>query len=322
MPNLEKKKFKKGTNLITENDLSRKLFILRSGKVVVYKDHLGGRINLAVLGPGEIFGELSFFDAKKRSASVVAATDIVADCIDGESLVDEIEKLPGWVHLIFKSVAERFRRGDEKMMVLQSIVDFQEKNFSPDMLAVNIYSELLRYIKIVHMLIKSEGNSFDKNSIVKSLGEVTGKSIVSAKGFIRGLNNNAFFDSSHYHLKNRYEFIKNDMNRLESFLQEKHDSHSCTILTTEAIGVLKKIISSVDMMSLTSKNINLKISQEALPSKDEVNLLRGYGELLKLGLLTEKEGVAHVMTESLIYDFRFYMLIKAFDQASLLKEGL
>src|SRR5690606_6609310 len=98
--------------LIRENDISRKLFILRKGKVRVYKNYLGGKITLAILGAGEIFGELSFFDSKPRSASVEAITDITIDCIDGEHLNNEIQALPDWVHLIFQSVATRFREVD------------------------------------------------------------------------------------------------------------------------------------------------------------------------------------------------------------------
>jgi hypothetical protein len=320
MVNLNRKNFKKGTALIKENDLSRKLFILRSGKVVVYKNHMGGKINLAVLGPGEIFGELSFFDAKKRSASVQALTDVSVDCIDGNSLVDEIEELPTWIHLIFKSVAERFRKVDEKMTVMQSVVDFQNKSFSADTMAMDIYSELLRFIKIVKMMINNSENSFDKNTIVGEIGQVTGKSIVSPKGFIRSLFDNEFFDHDHYHLKNRFEFIEKDLDKFNQFLQDQFDSNDCPILSNEAIAVLKRIISSLDMMAISCGNDDVVISSEYLPGKDETNLLRGYSELMKMGILTNKEGSIFVKADSLIYEFRFHMIVKAFDQSSIYKD--
>ena len=320
MVNLNRKNFKKGTALIKENDLSRKLFILRTGKVVVFKNHMGGKINLAVLGPGEIFGELSFFDAKKRSASVQALTDVTVDCIDGNSLVNEIDELPGWIHLIFKSVAERFRKVDEKMTVMQSIVDFQNKNFSSDTMAMDIYSELLRFIKIVSMMMKSSENSFDKNSIVAEIGEVTGKSIVSSKGFIRALFDNEFFDHDHYHLKNRFQFLERDLEKFNNFLQSHYDANNCPILSNEAIAVLKRIISSLDMMAISSKNEDIIVSSEYLPSKDDTNLLRGYSELLKMGMLISEKGNIMIKSDSLIYEFRFYMVVKAFDQSSIYKD--
>ncbi len=320
MINLNKKTFKKNTILIKENDLSRKLFILRSGKVVVYKNHHGGRINLAVLGPGEIFGELSFFDAKKRSASVQAITDVNVDVIDGESLSEEIDQLPGWINLIFKSVAERFRKVDEKMTVLQSMVDFQNKNFSVDTMALNIYSELLRYIKIVNILNQgSETKAFDRQELITKLDEVTGKSIVAPKGFVRALLENEFFDHDQYHLKNKYRFNEKDLEKLELFLQEHIDRSNCYTLTNEAIAVFKKVLSSMDMMSLSiGGSRDVEISPDVLPSREEISLLKGYSELLKKNILHSKDGKVYVGTDVLLFDFKFHMVIKSFDRSSLL----
>ncbi|MBT4793491.1 MAG: cyclic nucleotide-binding domain-containing protein [Halobacteriovoraceae bacterium] len=320
MINLTRKNFKKGTVLIKENDLSRKLFILRTGKVVVYKKHMSGKINLAVLEAGEIFGELSFFDAKKRSASVQALTDIAVDCIDGLTLEDEIKELPSWVHIIFKSVAQRFRKVDDKMTVLQSMIDFQSKSFSGDTIAIDVYSELLRFIKIISMLISKEGNSFDKNAIVNQLGEVSGKSIVSPKGLVRAMFDHEFFDHDHYHLKNRYQFNENELKSFQEFLEEKLNENNCFILSNEAISVFKRIISSVDMMAIGASKEKVIIAPEVLPTKDEPNLLRGYSELLKHDIFIHENDNLTICPDRLIYDFRFYMVIKAFDQSSLYKE--
>ena len=320
MINLSKKNYKKSTILIKENDLSRKLYILRSGKVAVYKNHHGGRINLAVLGPGEIFGELSFFDAKKRSASVQAITDVQVDVIDGNSLAQEIDDLPGWINLIFKSVAERFRKVDEKMTVLQSMIDFQTKNFSIDTMALNIYSELLRYIKIIDMLLKAKDEKvFERVELIKSLDAVTGKTMVAPKGFIRSLQENEFFDHDQFHLKNKFKFIENDLTRLSQFLQEHLDSSRSFILSNEAVSVLKTIISSLDMMTISiGGNKEIEIPKDCLPKKEDINLLKGYSELLKNGFLKDKNGVIITDSDTLIYSFKFHMVIKAFDRTALL----
>jgi len=56
--------FKPGTRVICENEVSRKMFIIRKGKARVYKTYLNHKITIAVLGEGEVFGELGFFDAQ------------------------------------------------------------------------------------------------------------------------------------------------------------------------------------------------------------------------------------------------------------------
>ena len=50
-----------GTQLIVENETSRRMFIIRKGNARVFKNYLGKKVTLAVLGEGEVFGELSFF---------------------------------------------------------------------------------------------------------------------------------------------------------------------------------------------------------------------------------------------------------------------
>ena len=48
------------------------MYILKKGRVRVFKTYLGKKLTLGVLGAGEVFGELSFFDGKERIASVEA----------------------------------------------------------------------------------------------------------------------------------------------------------------------------------------------------------------------------------------------------------
>ena len=116
-----------GTTLIKENDLSRKMFIIRKGKVKVYKNYFGKKITLATLGPGEIFGELSFFDAAPRSATVETITEVTANIIEGEKSIDQIENLPSWVTKVLRTTFYRFREMDQKLTLLQSMTDFQKK---------------------------------------------------------------------------------------------------------------------------------------------------------------------------------------------------
>src|SRR5690242_1247163 len=76
-------KIKAGTKLITENEISQKMYVIVKGKARVYKLYLGQRITLAVLGDGELFGEMGFIDAQPRSATVEAITDMEVMVIDG-----------------------------------------------------------------------------------------------------------------------------------------------------------------------------------------------------------------------------------------------
>lgn len=71
------KKFKQGEVIIAEGTTGKALYIIRSGRVEVSKQARGGVVQLAVLGPNEVFGEMSLIDDRysTRTATVRALQD-------------------------------------------------------------------------------------------------------------------------------------------------------------------------------------------------------------------------------------------------------
>ena len=66
----------RGEVLFHEGDEGDKLYVVTEGKVKLGRTSADGRENLlAILGPGQMFGELSLFDPGPRSATVTAVTD-------------------------------------------------------------------------------------------------------------------------------------------------------------------------------------------------------------------------------------------------------
>ncbi|HYU85113.1 MAG TPA: cyclic nucleotide-binding domain-containing protein, partial [Kribbellaceae bacterium] len=69
-------RLRRGQVLFHEGDSGDRLFVVIEGKVKLGRTSADGRENLiAVLGPGQMFGELSLFDPGPRSATVTAVTD-------------------------------------------------------------------------------------------------------------------------------------------------------------------------------------------------------------------------------------------------------
>ncbi|NJD54996.1 MAG: cyclic nucleotide-binding domain-containing protein [Nitrospirae bacterium] len=65
--------FKDGQRVIEEGDSGDSLYIIRSGTANVVAHLLGRRIELAVLGEGDVFGEVGFLTGRPRTASVIAS---------------------------------------------------------------------------------------------------------------------------------------------------------------------------------------------------------------------------------------------------------
>ena len=69
-------RLRRGEVLFHEGDEGDKLYVVTDGKVKLGRTSSDGRENLlAILGPGQMFGELSLFDPGPRSATVTAVTD-------------------------------------------------------------------------------------------------------------------------------------------------------------------------------------------------------------------------------------------------------
>jgi CRP-like cAMP-binding protein len=67
--------------VVEEGDLSTQMFVVVAGELeVIKRGESGGDVRVAVLGPGDWFGEMSIIDVQPRSASVraVAPTLVVS----------------------------------------------------------------------------------------------------------------------------------------------------------------------------------------------------------------------------------------------------
>jgi CRP/FNR family transcriptional regulator, cyclic AMP receptor protein len=105
--------YKKGEVLFREGETSKDLYIIQNGIVKIYKEVDGKTLPIALVHAGQFVGELSFFDGKPRSATAEAATDLKVLKLDQAKLDKEIKKLPSWLLVIIRSIADRMREADE-----------------------------------------------------------------------------------------------------------------------------------------------------------------------------------------------------------------
>jgi eukaryotic-like serine/threonine-protein kinase len=104
----------RGEHIIREGESGDEVFILASGRVLVYRTVDGERVPLSELGPGEVFGEMAILTSSPRTASVVALEDCVLRVITGEILDREVHGLKPWMAALTRTLAHRLleRRED------------------------------------------------------------------------------------------------------------------------------------------------------------------------------------------------------------------
>ncbi len=97
-----------GTVLTRQGAAGGIAYILASGQAEVLQR---GR-RLALLGPGDIVGELSLIDGKPRSATVKAVTDLEVLEIDSRDLTRLMRKAPAVTRNLLTALALRLRQAD------------------------------------------------------------------------------------------------------------------------------------------------------------------------------------------------------------------
>ena len=99
---------KKGTAMTRQGAAGGLAFIIVTGTAEVVRD--GKR--LALLGPGDVVGELSLIDGEPRSATVTATSDLEVLELNRADLLKLVTKAPPVMRKLLESLAQRLRDAD------------------------------------------------------------------------------------------------------------------------------------------------------------------------------------------------------------------
>ena len=103
--------FPKGTTIFEEGEPGDRLYIIVDGKVKLARHAPDGRENLlSVMGPSDMFGELSIFDPGPRTSSAVCVTDVTCATMDSTMLRQWIDNHPEISQQLLRVLARRLRR--------------------------------------------------------------------------------------------------------------------------------------------------------------------------------------------------------------------
>ena len=106
----------RGDTLFHEDEPGDRLFIIAEGKIKLGRSSGDGRENLlAILGPSEMFGELSLFDPGPRSLSASAVSDCLLYELAHSELVKAITNHPNLAKHLLSALARRLRRTNEAL---------------------------------------------------------------------------------------------------------------------------------------------------------------------------------------------------------------
>jgi CRP-like cAMP-binding protein len=109
------KEMPKGTVLCREGEPGKEMYVLQSGKVAISKKVRDVEKVLAVLGPGEFFGEMAIISNKPRNASATVEEDARLLVIDPKTFEAMIRGNSEISVRMIKKLAERLSEADAQI---------------------------------------------------------------------------------------------------------------------------------------------------------------------------------------------------------------
>jgi uncharacterized protein (TIGR02266 family) len=110
LPTVAEEVYDDGKTIIEEGTSGGEVYLIRSGTVEISKTIKGKKCIIATLEAGELFGELSFFQGAKRTATARTVGETRIEIVDRTYLKGEFEKLSPELQAILQALVKRFQQ--------------------------------------------------------------------------------------------------------------------------------------------------------------------------------------------------------------------
>ena len=145
--------YSRGETVFVEGEQGDTLFIVETGKVKIGRRAADGRENmLSVMGPSDMFGELSLFDPGPRTATATVLTDARLASLAHVSLRPWISDRPEIAEQLLRVLARRLRRTNDALAdliftdvpgrVAKALLELAERFGTPEAGGVRVHHDL------------------------------------------------------------------------------------------------------------------------------------------------------------------------------------
>ena len=112
--------YKTGDVIVREGEIGDCMYVILSGQAEVMRSTDGEDIRLAVLGKGDIVGEMAIFQKEQRSATVRALTDMRLMVVDRKIFLKRVHEDPSFVFPILQKMSQRIRDLNSELSHMKS----------------------------------------------------------------------------------------------------------------------------------------------------------------------------------------------------------
>lgn len=113
---------RRGQRLFNEGDAADAAFMIQKGRLEVTKRVRDDETALALLGPGDIVGEMALIDDMPRSASVRAMEDTLLLRVSKENFQERLQALDPVYRAILNRLSNRLRQQSIELAMIRKVV--------------------------------------------------------------------------------------------------------------------------------------------------------------------------------------------------------
>jgi len=125
------RRYHDGDVIIRQGEPGDCMFVIQEGRVEVLQRRGGKEYCLAVLDPGDFFGEMALFEQEVRCATVRALGDVCVLTIDKRIFMQRMHEDASFAFKILKRMAHRLREMEKVLTHLADADRFELASFEP-----------------------------------------------------------------------------------------------------------------------------------------------------------------------------------------------
>lgn len=101
--------YEPGEKIVTQGDTGDCMFVVQEGEAEVVREDHDGETRLAVLRPGDFFGEMALFERQTRAATVRAIGRTRVLTVDKRTFMGRVQEDPSLAFNLVRTLSHRIR---------------------------------------------------------------------------------------------------------------------------------------------------------------------------------------------------------------------
>jgi len=115
------KTYENGEVIMNEGEAGNHMYVIQEGQAEVVLTGEAGEVNLSILVPGDVFGEMAIFTESPRSATVRALGKVRVLTVDGKGFLNRILEDPSLAFRILRKMSHRIEVLNKEVLRLKGI---------------------------------------------------------------------------------------------------------------------------------------------------------------------------------------------------------